>query len=193
MTTNFSHRNPIGNFSSNLERNELLYWYWRKRKKIVETAQRTGIPKSSVEYYFHKFDKYAMKGRAVPIGDGEQIERLEEVLARGEALRKGQLKRVVDRLESEGKFDEALKFVEFAKAKKTMGLDLDPIAENLKEQLDISSRTMIENTEQLRVMRDLNLDQQRVETLQQQAFREAWNSIMKAQGFNGRKKNDAPG
>jgi hypothetical protein len=54
-------------FRTNLERNEKIYFYWKQGKTIKETALITGIPESTVGYYFAKFDRLTMAGKPIPI------------------------------------------------------------------------------------------------------------------------------
>jgi len=46
----------------NYERNQLLEQYWREGKTVDEAAELTGIPRSTVGYYYRKFNRYARTG-----------------------------------------------------------------------------------------------------------------------------------
>ena len=51
----------------NHERNALLYIHWRDGNTAEETAALTGIPKSTVGYYYRKFNRYAKMGIDPPV------------------------------------------------------------------------------------------------------------------------------
>jgi len=46
----------------NRDRNLVVYHHWRDGKTVDETAVLTGIPRSTVGYYFRKFNRYAKMG-----------------------------------------------------------------------------------------------------------------------------------
>jgi len=51
----------------NHERNRLLEQHWREGKTVDEAAMLTGIPRSTVGYYYRKFNRYAKTGIEPPI------------------------------------------------------------------------------------------------------------------------------
>jgi hypothetical protein len=52
-------------YSTNSERNRVIYEFWEMNLTVVEISSRTGIPRSTVGYYFRKFNKLAAKGKPV--------------------------------------------------------------------------------------------------------------------------------
>ncbi len=52
-------------FKPNVERNEKLYFYWKSGYTVEKTSAVTGIPGSSVGYYFNKFNKCAREGKPI--------------------------------------------------------------------------------------------------------------------------------
>lgn len=56
------------NFAPNIERNNILYHEWSSDRTIDEAVFRTDIARSTVGYYYKKFDRYAREGRPIPYG-----------------------------------------------------------------------------------------------------------------------------
>ena len=52
-------------YSTNSERNRVIYELWEMNLTVDEVSSRTGIPRSTVGYYFRKFNKLAAKGKPV--------------------------------------------------------------------------------------------------------------------------------
>jgi hypothetical protein len=46
----------------NYERNQVLEQYWRDGKTVDDAALLSGIPRSTVGYYYRKFNRYAKMG-----------------------------------------------------------------------------------------------------------------------------------
>jgi hypothetical protein len=54
-------------YRSNIERNAAIYKLWEEGKSIEEISLLTGIPRSTVGYYVHKFNVAARTGGAIPL------------------------------------------------------------------------------------------------------------------------------
>jgi hypothetical protein len=54
-----------GMYSTNSERNRVIYEFWEMNLTVGEISSRTGIPRSTVGYYVRKFNKLAAKGKPV--------------------------------------------------------------------------------------------------------------------------------
>jgi hypothetical protein len=54
-------------YRSNIERNAAIYKLWEEGKSIEEISLLTGIPRSTVGYYVHKFNAAARTGGAIPL------------------------------------------------------------------------------------------------------------------------------
>jgi len=52
-------------YSTNSERNRVIYELWEMKLTVEEISSRTGIPRSTVGYYVRKFNKLAAKGKPV--------------------------------------------------------------------------------------------------------------------------------
>jgi hypothetical protein len=54
-------------YRSNIERNAAIYKLWEEGKSVEEISLLTGIPRSTVGYYVHKFNAAARTGGAIPL------------------------------------------------------------------------------------------------------------------------------
>jgi hypothetical protein len=54
-----------GMYSTNSQRNKVIYELWEMNLSVGEISSRTGIPRSTVGYYVRKFNKLAAKGKPV--------------------------------------------------------------------------------------------------------------------------------
>jgi len=62
-----SYRYPIRSMvRPNRERNFLVYYHWQDGRTVDETKALTGIPRSTVGYYYKKFNHYAKMGMDPP-------------------------------------------------------------------------------------------------------------------------------
>jgi hypothetical protein len=52
-------------YSTNSERNRVIYELWEKNLTVDEASYQTDIPRSTVGYYYRKFNKLAAKGKPV--------------------------------------------------------------------------------------------------------------------------------
>jgi hypothetical protein len=52
---------------SNPDRNQRIYEAWERGSTVDQTASELGIPRSTVGYYFRKFNRQASQGRAIVI------------------------------------------------------------------------------------------------------------------------------
>jgi hypothetical protein len=52
-------------YSTNSERNRVIYEFWEMNLTVGEISSRTGIPRGTVGYYVRKFNKLAAKGKPV--------------------------------------------------------------------------------------------------------------------------------
>ena len=55
--------------SQNLERNKMLYEHWERGGTVDRVADLTGIPRSTVGYYFRKFNRLASEGKPIVISE----------------------------------------------------------------------------------------------------------------------------
>jgi hypothetical protein len=51
----------------NPDRNQRIYQAWERGSTVDQTASQLGIPRSTVGYYFRKFNRQASQGRAIVI------------------------------------------------------------------------------------------------------------------------------
>lgn len=50
-------------YSTNYERNQIIYQLWERGLTVEQISSSTGIPRSSVWYYVRKFNKLAVQGK----------------------------------------------------------------------------------------------------------------------------------
>jgi hypothetical protein len=55
--------NPV--YFTNFQRNKIICELWEKNLTVEQTASSTGIPRSTVGYYFRKFNRLAAQGKPV--------------------------------------------------------------------------------------------------------------------------------
>ena len=115
---------------SNHNRNDVLYECWKRGDTIEEASAKTGIPDSTVGYYYKKFDRYAREGSPIPRGaidkDYSQLDREYNVLKD-----KLSLSKKVKSLEDEGKYAEARELVLLYEEKRKAGLDSPQLAADI--------------------------------------------------------------
>jgi hypothetical protein len=110
-------------YSTNLRRNDLLYYHWQASHTLKETSDLTGIPQSTVWYYFNKFEKYVRKERPIPFLEHGRIsteffdEEAQSILSR-EKLRK-----TVDDLLKDGKYREALELLTVSEKRRQLRIE----------------------------------------------------------------------
>ena len=52
-------------YTSNVERNRIIYDLWEKNLTVNQISSTTGIPRSTVGYYVRKFNRLAVEGKPV--------------------------------------------------------------------------------------------------------------------------------
>jgi len=106
----------------NQDRNDILYDCWSHGDTIEEASEKTGIPKSTVGYFYKKFDRYARKGDPIPKGT-QNYDELKLEQEDWELKDRWSLAERVDSLEKEGKFVDARNLILLYEEKRKVRLN----------------------------------------------------------------------
>jgi len=108
--------------SPNPDRNSTLYRYWEGNKKIEEASLLSGIPRSTVGYYFKKFDNYSRAGKPIPVGAKEGANDFNDFINVFSYMRKEEIQQAIQDFAQKGRLGELRDLFEIFKLTKDLGL-----------------------------------------------------------------------